>query len=187
MVRDEDMLAHGWLLTHSGGQWWPTDPRPEDCRLEDVAHALAHLCRYVGHVRRFYSVAEHSVHVSYMVPKELALEALLHDAAEAYIADIPRPLKRALPDYQRIERLNDLAVRTAFGLPHEEHPVVKEADTRILKTEALCLCTDLPEGIRWFDGIEEDTTVQIFCWDVATAEREFLKRYYEIQSWGPRP
>jgi hypothetical protein len=183
MVRDEEFLKHAWLLTYTGKLYWPTDPKPEDVCLEDVAHALSQICRFSGMTRVPYSVAEHSVHVSHMVPKELAMEALLHDASEAYCNDMIRPLKREMADYKRLEKLNEIAVRTAFYLPHDEHPLVKEADTRILKSEYRWLFPPVPDGVRgWFDEVEEDCNVEIFCWDAKKAEYEFLKRHKELMS-----
>ena len=68
--------------------------------INTIAHALSNLCRYTGHVNRFYSVAEHSVFVSLAVPKKFALEALFHDASEAFLGDVSSPLKKLLPEYK---------------------------------------------------------------------------------------
>jgi hypothetical protein len=94
-----------WIQTYSGRQFWPLDPRVEDVHLEDIAHALSNVCRYTGHVREFYSVAEHSVHVSWSCEPEDALWGLLHDASEAYLADMARPVKQNMPVYVAAERL----------------------------------------------------------------------------------
>lgn len=82
-----------WLQTYTGRQFWPYDPRPEDFDIEDIAHALANTCRFNGHTNEFYSVAQHSVHVSKLCSVNFALEGLMHDAVEAYIGDMIRPLK----------------------------------------------------------------------------------------------
>lgn len=124
-----------WIQTFIGKCFWPLDPIPEEIFIEDIAHSLAMRCRYAGHVTRFYSVAEHSVIVSQFVPKEDALWGLLHDAAEAYSADIPRPLKRCLPDWAPMEAAIMVAVCDRFGLSHEEPVSVKKADFSALVDE----------------------------------------------------
>ena len=131
-----DARQGDWMQTVSGRQFWPIDPRPEDVHIEDIAHALSMMCRFGGHCERFYSVAEHSVLVSEHVPPEDALWALLHDASEAYIADIVRPAKRFLSNYKEVEGRIMAAVCTAFGLPAIEPPSVKRADNAILADEA---------------------------------------------------
>jgi flavin-dependent thymidylate synthase len=92
-----------WMQTYSGGRFYPGDPRIEQIELTDIARALSRICRYAGHCEQFYSVAQHSVYVSGMVPPEHALCALMHDATEAYLVDIPRPLKRMLAGYTVLE------------------------------------------------------------------------------------
>lgn len=116
------------ILTYTGKHYTPFKPSLEDICIEDIAHSLANQCRYIGHTTEFYSVAQHSMHVCGMVPAEYRLEALLHDAAEAYCHDIAAPLKAWLPDYQAMLRQNELAVRLKFGLPAEESQTVKFFD-----------------------------------------------------------
>src|SRR5258708_302056 len=82
-----------WMQTYTGRAYWPADPRAEDVCIEDIAHALSLLCRYTGHCKRFYSVAEHSILISQVVPPEYAFFGLMHDAQEAYINDLARPIK----------------------------------------------------------------------------------------------
>src|SRR5271165_7548492 len=83
-----------WIQTYTGRVMYPLDPRPEEINIIDIAHALSNLCRFTGHVRTFYSVAEHSVRVSQHCDPKDALWGLLHDASEAYLADMSRPMKR---------------------------------------------------------------------------------------------
>ena len=123
------------ILTASGLQFNLLEPDPNLIEIEDIAHALSHLCRFTGHTRKFYSVAEHSLHVACLVPPELQLEALLHDAAEAYIGDVSSPLKAQLHEYRNIEFALDQAIRKRFGLPPKQSPAVKHADLVMLSTE----------------------------------------------------
>lgn len=127
-----------WLITHSGRKVHVRDPEPDDIVLGDIAHALAHLCRFGGHVRHFYSVAQHSVRVSHLVDKREARAGLLHDAAEAYIGDVIRPLKRELADYKAIESAFEECIAVRFGVLLDT-PGVKLADMRALYTERCVL------------------------------------------------
>ncbi|HLO65303.1 MAG TPA: hypothetical protein VK165_20260 [Azonexus sp.] len=124
-----------WMLTASGKQFDPVDPQPEMIDLVDIAHGLAHECRFAGQCRRFYSVAQHSILASQIVAPEYALEALLHDAAEAYIKDIPSPIKRLLPDYRALEAKVETVIRARFGLPPHKSVAVAAADLIMLATE----------------------------------------------------
>lgn len=137
---------HGWIQTYSGKKFFPMDPRVEDIELEDIAHALSNTCRFTGHCKKgFYSVAQHSVLVSYICKKENALYGLLHDASEAYLVDLAKPVKK-LPEFQIFRDLEAKvmeAVCTKFGLPIVEPKDVKEADTIMLATEARDLMAPL--------------------------------------------
>lgn len=138
-----------WMQTFTGRRFYPLDPQADEIDPVDIAHALSLICRYGGHVKRFYSVAEHCVLLSLAVAPEHALWALLHDAAEAYVGDMIRPLKQQMPSYPPIEDevLRVLAVR--FGLRVWPGgifpPAVKDADNRILideRAQALTATSD---------------------------------------------
>lgn len=119
----------------------PLNLQPSDIRGDDIAWALSNICRYGGHSHRHFSVAEHSLEVSYKVAPAKKLTALLHDGSEAYLGDIPTPIKRRLPAFQEAEARAHLAIATAFGLDPEqfffdiEHGDVKKADIEALHAE----------------------------------------------------
>lgn len=145
----------------------------------DIAHALGNLCRFNGHCREFYSVAEHCVHVSMMVPPELAMDALMHDAAEAYLGDITSPLKALLPEYKRIEFRVEAALRRALGLGALLDPRIKKADLRMLATEQQQLMPDLTTPWEITKGIKP-YDIQLARWSPSVAQRYFIDRYMEL-------
>lgn len=140
-----------WMETATGRVFYPLAPLPRDIELDDIAISLSNQCRFGGQMEPFYSVAQHCIHVSKLVPKEFALQALLHDAAEAYIVDLPTPLKRCLTQYKAIENGILEAIALRFGhdpdwltnLPE----VVRYADKVALMTERRDL--KAPSGMDW--------------------------------------
>lgn len=176
-MRGTDM-TDGWMQLYSGRRFYPLSPRAEDIDPADIAHALSLLCRYGGHIDRFYSVAEHCVLMSQAVPAEHALWALLHDATEAYVVDVPRPLKRELADYARIEGGVMLAIVERFGLPSASMPFeVHDADNRILLDETAVL---MPRRERWVQDDLEPLGAAIAGWPPYEAERRYLGRLREL-------
>lgn len=133
-----------WLQTYTGKKFDYLDPQPEQICIEDITHALSLLCRFTGHSVAFYSVAEHSVHVSRLVPDHAALAGVLHDAAEAYIQDIAAPLKRLLPDYKLVEERVHRAITLRFGVV-PFYRDVRIADLAMLEAERLELMHEPPE------------------------------------------
>lgn len=168
-----------WMQTYTGRAYWPADPRPEDVDHIDIAHALSHLCRFGGHTDRFYSVAEHSVYVSLEVPEEHALCALMHDATEAYVIDVPRPLKHMLQGYAEIEAKNWAVIAERFGLPLEMPPCVKDADNRVLLAERDELLQEPPIPWAWARELVPAQR-KIEALPPVWAKRMFLRRFMEL-------
>jgi uncharacterized protein len=169
----------------SGKSYWPADPRAEEVDIDDIAHALGMICRFGGQSRRFYSVAEHSVNVSHCVPPEHALQALLHDAPEAYIGDVIRPVKSMLgAAYTDMESLNWCAIADRFGVPREMHPSIKAADDLVLELERRILkpqdphpwehTSTLPTTMEW------PPRVDVLCERPSEAKMGFLRRFEEL-------
>lgn len=170
-----------WIQTYTGKQFDLLDPKLDQIDIEDIAHALSQICRFTGHTASFYSVAQHSLLVSYQVPQEYALEGLLHDAHEAYITDLSTPLKALVPGYRDIEAGVWAAVSAKFDLPYKLHDSVKEHDLRALVTERRELL-DNPNNLRWDARLEAVIPYPFIISPVSPhiAERDFLDRYNEL-------
>jgi uncharacterized protein len=168
-----------WMQTWTGVRFYPADPRPEDVDILDIAFALGNIARYGGHCR-FYSVAEHSVLVSHMVPKKDALAGLLHDATEAYIADVIRPVKRCIGrdnTYFSLEKaIWEKAICPKFEISPELSDEVLIADAyRIIALEKQALH---PRSQEWdLKGYEAPKDFSIQCFPPYKATRLFLNRY----------
>jgi hypothetical protein len=178
-----------WINTFTGRKFWPLDPHPNDIDIVDIAHALAMQCRFTGHVQHFYSVAEHSVRVARRSPPEFQLWGLLHDAAEAYLVDLARPVKHqaALEGYRDAETRIMAAIKEKFGLVGDQPQVVHEIDGRMLITEATELLTMHPDWSAWADLGEPWLGEGRLGWSPAKAKRRFLaafKSYREPRYTG---
>ncbi|MDF2694285.1 MAG: hypothetical protein K0S65_2668 [Labilithrix sp.] len=168
-----------WMQTYTGKAFYPLAPVPADVDIHDIAHALSMLCRYNGHTGRFYSVAEHCVHLSRYVSPENALWALLHDAPEAYIGDMIRPLKKYMPDFQWVDDNLTAVIALRYNLEGTLIPAeVKEADTRILINERAALHRTPPR--EWDVPGEPLEGVTIEAWSPERAEAEYLGRFHEL-------
>jgi uncharacterized protein len=163
------------IMLHSGAWFDFCAPTSSQFTIEDIAHGLANICRYSGQCRRFYSVAEHSILVS-ETAKGFELEALLHDAAEAFLGDITRPLKQMLPEYKRIEADVERAILDRFGLIGPLPPQVKQADLRVLAAEQKQI---MPEGTDgWVRGQKvEPAPVIVRHLLPDEAKRMFIERF----------
>lgn len=171
-----------WMQTYTGRQFWPLDPRAEEVCIEDIAHSLSLQSRYAGHCLRFYSVAEHSVLLSdWLVAQghdaETCLWGLMHDAGEAYVLDMVRPLKHSMPEFRKIEIAVLGAVSSRFQMFPLQPAIVKEADNRILVDEK---AQNMAPGLVWFTDRYEPLGVQLRFWSASEAESAFLDRFRSI-------
>lgn len=137
-----------WIETFSGKQIDLISPDPQQFTLEDIFHALCNIPRFGGHTSKFYSVGSHSYNVAKLVPDHLKFQAIMHDATEAFIGDMPTPFKRLMPDYQAAEDRLWQAICTKFDLPYKLDPLVKQADAIALIHERDIL---KPTGVKWPD------------------------------------
>lgn len=190
-------ICHGtrkgdWFSTASGVHFYPLDPRPEDFRLYDIANSLSKLPRFLGHLRCFYSVAQHSVLVSELCP-EHPVTGLLHESPESVICDMPSPLKyqpemRAYRDIEKplekcafarylpLREWYHYSAGRAFEMPAD----VREMDRRMLVTEAIQLH---PHGIEGWSGeyqMTEPVPIRIRPWGWRKARRRFVQRYEKL-------
>jgi hypothetical protein len=132
-----------WIQTFTGKQFFPLEPDIELIDLMDIAHALSLQCRFAGHCRHFYSVGQHSLIVASLAPPEYILEALLHDAAEAYLGDISRPVKAFMRDYRFAEFRLRLAIEERFSLKKDNQALIHRLDDTVLYWEGKYLMPDV--------------------------------------------
>jgi hypothetical protein len=174
----------GCIVTFSGSRFCPLNPSPEDIRIEDIGHALAHQCRFGGHTCQFYSIAQHSILVSQLCRPEDALWGLLHDASEAYLQDVVRPLKELaeFEAYRLAERHLQHCIVERFGLGTEQPTSVTAADDWMLAVEARDLMAT--DG-HYCAAPPTQVTVSVTNpWSPERAEREFLATFQRLFESG---
>lgn len=171
-----------WIQTFTGRRFTPTNPNPDAIVIQDIAHALSMQCRFSGHIKKFYSVAQHSVLVSYLCDSADALWGLLHDSSEAYLLDLPAPLKRSgfFDNFKETENILMKAICQKFNLPEKEPPSVKAADVQMLVTEA----RDLMKKKRsdWIVNVNP-LPFKIEPWSPDEAEDKFMHRFFELKGY----
>lgn len=166
-----------FIELYSGRAFYFMEPTEEDFDIEDIAHTLSLLCRFGGHCSSFYSVADHSIRCSEKAPHGRKLEALLHDAAEAYIVDMPRPIKYALQGYRDIEGVIDLVMRKKFGLPEKMSHEVHLIDDKMLATERRDLMKKTTNVWTFLPSPYDD---KIIPRTSEQAQKDFLNKFQEL-------
>lgn len=171
------------IQTFTNRMFYPLSPRGDNVVLEDIAHALSMKCRYTGHTRKFYSVAQHAVLVSRLIYKMrddpfLAFQGLHHDDTEFALPDVASPIKDDIVGFRDIEnRLHDV-IADAIGLPHEFHPIVKRADRILLIAEQKALMPPKPSTEDKYRTCPLAQTIKIRPVNDRKAKRLFLKEHY---------
>lgn len=176
MVKTKDTF----IRTFTGKMFSPRRMEEHNYDIRDIAHALSLTCRYNGHCKAFYSVAEHSCKIHDFVSSKAKYYGLMHDASEAYLSDIPKPIKILLPDYEEMETRLSNVITKSFLVPYDDniYREVKNADKRIVFNEMLKV---FPDASRETEMIGAALSgVEIECWDPRRAELEFLDRFKTI-------
>ena len=176
------------MVTYTGRVVDPCNLQIEDVDINDIAHSLSMQCRFAGHTREFYSVAQHSIRVCETVEgagfasADVILQALLHDATEAYVQDIIRPIKydTKMKGYRILEERVWTVVAQHFNIPLIVFPIVDRADKRALKAELLQF-TKIPHARyhEWMDDIEE-LAPATYCMAPDEAEQAFLAEFHRL-------
>ncbi|MGI9210923.1 MAG: metal-dependent phosphohydrolase [Methylococcaceae bacterium] len=168
-----------YISTYLGNRFFPLEPRIDQIHIEDIAHGLAYTCRFNGQTTQFYSVAQHSLMVCELVAEEYKFAALLHDAAEAYLGDMVKPLKRLLPQFAEIEHSVSAIITEAFKIPASDHAAIKQADLIALATEKRDLMPNSTEA--WLDLLGFDPLPdRIIPLPPLEAKQAFLSAFHEL-------
>lgn len=183
-----------WIQTYSGGQFWPLDPRVEEVKLIDVAHHLSLKCRFQGATKKFYSVAQHTTGLSRAIGKliknhiptellnysveEIQYAILHHDDSEAFLPDVPSPVKPYLQGWHDIEEKNQQVISVmAFGANPEIMKLIKMWDRQIAQDERKCLL--LPCLHKWKSDLVP-LNLKLKPWSPEKAEREYIATHNEL-------
>lgn len=179
------MVTTPYVSTVSGNRFYPLEPRIDRVAIEDIAHGLAYQCRFNGQTQAFYSVAQHSLVVASLVPTDLRLAALLHDAAEAYLGDMVKPLKVLLPEFAAIEEKVSAIIAGAFGIDFSDYGPIKRADLIALATEKRDLMPHSVERWAYLDDIRP-LPATIVPMDPAQAKQAFLLEFTRLRKASAR-
>lgn len=177
--RKPQRKTNPWIQTHTNKVFHLLGCTPDEICIEDIAHALSHICRFGGHTSRFYSVAEHCVVMSRVIP---TLECLLHDASEAYLGDMVRPLKMNNEMYRDVEADVEVMIARKFSLPVRLDATIKQVDMRMLVTERNQLMGKSPLPYDVDEVGYQPFPFTLECLPPPLAKQQFLQRYKELMS-----
>jgi uncharacterized protein len=168
-----------WITTLHVKKFHYLDPQPDEIDIRDIAHALSMTCRFGGHCSKYYSVAEHSVRMAWaMVGKNNVLSTLLHDAAEAYIPDIPKPIKEDYPQWKDMEIVIEEAILTKFDAFGGDWEAIKVLDSNICLAEAFYLGLDITD---WYKPSSFKLIgINDIGWSPKEAEQNFLDTFTKV-------
>lgn len=162
----------------SGGCFDFVDMEQSSYTIEDIAHNLSRICRFNGSIEKHYSVAQHSLIVSHVVPEKYALSGLLHDMSESFVGDLCSPLKQLMKEYKKLETKVEKFMFGKMNIPFPMHSSIKLADLQVLAAEIRDL---QPHASDWSGLAEiEPYDKKIVPWSADKAKKEFLKRYKEL-------
>lgn len=151
-------------------------------KIESISWALSNICRFNGHTNKFYSVAQHCVLSSFLVPEHLAYDALMHDTAEAIVGDVASPLKALLPDYKAIETRIEKALFATFNVKYPLPPEIKTADLMMLKAERELLMPDTGDEWHVLKGVQMNQILRVSeIWDQERSHKRFMARFKELE------
>lgn len=156
------------------------DPDVSSIDIQLVADVLSRNCRFAGHVKHFYSIAQHAVNVSLIVALGHEKEALLHDTSEFVTNDMVTPLKAMMPDFRVVEHRIESRLCAHFGVPHPMSPAVKLADLQMLRIERAHLRPNDRSTWKHLEGVPVSSFEQLAIMDELSpreASDLFMKRW----------
>jgi hypothetical protein len=174
------MRKGDYIETYTGKMFWPIDPRPEEIDIRDIAHSLSRQCRFTGHTKTFYSIAQHCINVSSLLKSDgyntnYQLFGLLHDASEAYLTDVARPVKPYLTNYKEIEKVIQDMIYDKYRVFIENEDVIKQYDDICLHIEGYNL---MPNKTGWAKEVWR--RIDLSYKDMTQVELDYLKLFYEL-------
>lgn len=174
-------MSYNYIETFTNKQYHFMNPSVSEVCIEDISQALSMSCRYSGHVKSFYSVAEHCCIISDKIldltgDKSQAYDALMHDASEAYLNDIPRPIKPHLDNYLSIEGMAERCIQKALHC-NPMNNLIAELDKNIVRDEAVQLFNSIPSWVNDYESIG----ITVLSLTPEDAKREFLSRFERLK------